>query len=346
MRRFVWLLLAACVAAVPMSGGAAPAAERVPRQVLAFYYGWYGNPQVTGKWRHWNPAPDQKHADNIADTPRDGLYDSHDPAEIAREVAEARDAGITGLIASWWGQHSFEDSGMAPLLAAANRSGMKVTAYLERLNGDNEAARTQSAIEDLLYLLRTYAADPAWLRVDGKPVVFIYDRAMDELPLVGWRYALAQVRAQAPRGLVAIAKYDPAWLEVFDGAHDYNITQDTQGLSQPQLQAWGREHYGREVAAAGGKISCATVIPGFDDSSTDRPRPRPITERSNGQTYATLWQAAIAAKPDWVLITSWNEWHEGSEIEPAVADNGMYLTETRRFAGEFLSGRQGRASPK
>ncbi len=25
----------------------------VPRQVLAFYYDWYGNPTVTGHWEHW-----------------------------------------------------------------------------------------------------------------------------------------------------------------------------------------------------------------------------------------------------------------------------------------------------
>jgi len=34
---------------------------------------------------------------------------------------------------------------------------------------------------------------------------------------------------------------------------------------------------------------------------------------------------AIKADPDWVLITSWNEWHEGSEIEPSWEDGDAYL---------------------
>src|SRR3989441_4218073 len=27
--------------------------SNVPKQVLAFYYGWYGNPSSSGRWVHW-----------------------------------------------------------------------------------------------------------------------------------------------------------------------------------------------------------------------------------------------------------------------------------------------------
>ena len=30
-----------------------------------------------------------------------------------------------------------------------------------------------------------------------------------------------------------------------------------------------------------------------------------------------MWSAAVAAAPDVVTITSYNEWHEGTQIEPA-----------------------------
>src|ERR1051326_8535774 len=32
----------------------------VPKQVLAFYYGWYGNPSVSGKWVHWGKVDEAK----------------------------------------------------------------------------------------------------------------------------------------------------------------------------------------------------------------------------------------------------------------------------------------------
>ena len=50
-----------------------------------------------------------------------------------------------------------------------------------------------------------------------------------------------------------------------------------------------------------------------------------------------LWRAAIAAVPDWVLLTSWNEWHEGSEIEPSVEYGSRILDETAAFSREFLA---------
>jgi glycoprotein endo-alpha-1,2-mannosidase len=90
------------------------------------------------------------------------------------------------------------------------------------------------------------------------------------------------------------------------------------------------------VKTAGDKISCVTIIPGYDDSHLpERAAPRPITDRHGGQTYRTLWQEAIAAHPDWILITSWNEWHEGSEIEPSAKNGERELKTTREYSAQF-----------
>jgi hypothetical protein len=63
--------------------------------------------------------------------------------------------------------------------------------------------------------------------------------------------------------------------------------------------------------------------------------PRPVTERWGGETYRALWQEAVAADPDYVLITSWNKWHEGSEIEPSVEYGSVMLNDTAGFARAF-----------
>ena len=47
--------------------------------------------------------------------------------------------------------------------------------------------------------------------------------------------------------------------------------------------------------------------------------------RRDGATYDNLWRAAIAAHPDGVTITSFNEWGEGTQIEPAANHKG-YLS--------------------
>jgi glycoprotein endo-alpha-1,2-mannosidase len=58
------------------------------------------------------------------------------------------------------------------------------------------------------------------------------------------------------------------------------------------------------------------VGPGFDaQRSEGNPHVRP---RRHGQTYDAMWHAAIAAGADRITITSFNEWQEGTQIEPAI----------------------------
>jgi glycoprotein endo-alpha-1,2-mannosidase len=107
-----------------------------------------------------------------------------------------------------------------------------------------------------------------------------------------------------------------------------------------QIRNWAQTNYPKWVAAAGKKISCVTVIPGYDDTKLKRPAPRPTTSRYGGETYRVLWQEAIAARPDWILVTSWNELHEGSEIEPTKENGDRELAATKQFAQSFLGRRQ------
>lgn len=313
-------------------------ADAARRQVLAFYYGWYGNPTTSGAWRHWlgvDPASEQ-----IADAthfPALGAYDSHDPATVDRQAAQARQAPLTGFIASWWGRRSFEDRGLPLLLSTAGRYGLGVTAYYERVEGGDPASRKAAAVADLDYLIGHYGADGAWLRVGGKPVVFVYGRALGALTPADWQQVLAQVRHDNPTGALFVAdSQKPEFVSVFDGASTYNITGQTQHKTPLQIAAWAHAAYPAMVAAAGpGKISTVTVIPGYDDRKV-RPAPRPVTDRWGGETYRAQWREAIAAAPDWVLITSWNEWHEGSEIEPSVEYGSRALDDTATFSREFL----------
>jgi glycoprotein endo-alpha-1,2-mannosidase len=321
-----------------LSGWAEAKATRP--EVLAFYYGWYGNPQISGEWRHWkNVDPANERIEGVTDFPADGAYDSHDPAIVDRQAETARAVGITGFIASWWGRDSFEDRGMPRLLAAAGKHKLTVSAYYEKISGEDAASRITAAVGDIDYLLGRYGSDKAWLRAAGKPVLFVYGRALHELSPADWQEVLAQVRRDNQQGVVLIAdSMDSRFVAAFDGASTYNITGQTQHKSPPEIRAWARAAYPKMVAAAGpGKISTVTIIPGCDDRNVGRPPPRPVTDRWDGETYRVLWQEAIAAAPDYVLITSWNEWHEGSEIEPSVEYGSRILDETAAFSLDFLA---------
>ena len=95
-----------------------------------------------------------------------------------------------------------------------------------------------------------------------------------------------------------------------------------------------------------------SVGPGYDDSRI-RPWNRANTKhRDGGKYYEGMWRAALAVSPDMVTITSYNEWGEGTQIEPATSHTTAagdayadysphapdhYLALTRRWADEAAS---------
>ena len=318
------------LAAAPISASR----TRYARQVLAFYYPWYGNPTTSGRWFHWQgPHGEAPRQSPTLDHPLLGLYDSHDPVVIRTHFAQARAAGITGLIVSWWGIDSFENRALPAILDAARAAGLSVTVYLEQQkDGAAGAAR------DIAYLTRTLGRHPAWLRAKGRPVLFLYLQALRDLPARDWREAaegvflVGDVSPRETRDFAASAPF-------MDGIHVYVLAPYLKGMTPQGMKAWTDRTYPVWRRMGGDKLFCATVIPGFDDSKVPgRPAPRPTVARHDGATYRTLWDAAIRHDADWVLVTSFNEWHEGSEIEPSTEHGDRYLTLTARAAHRFMTG--------
>lgn len=310
--------------------------EQVPRKVLAFYYTWYGTPQFGHGWAHWGEvdAANQEIAE-ATHYPAIGAYDSHDPAVIDRHIDRARAAGIDGFIATWWGRGDYTDRAFAALLDHAAARGFEATVYWETVPGQGRE-QIRNAVGDLVYLLRSYGRHPAFLKVNGAPVIFVYGRVMGQIPQGAWPEIITRTRERVGHDFLLIADgYRTDWARIFDGVHTYNPCGWVAHKSPDEIRAEARSRFAAEVATARGQgaISCLTVIPGYDDTKIRTPGLN--AERHDGETYRVLWEEAIAAAPDWVLITSWNEWHEGSEIEPSWEDGARYLrltaAATRRF---------------
>lgn len=311
----------------------------VPRKVLAFYYPWYGNADVkggSGRWAHWGKV-DPANEDIAASTnyPALGAYDSHDPKLIAQHCAWAKEAGVDGLIASWWGRRSFSHQALGRILDGCHKADLEATIYYENVPGSQDA---QAAADDVLYVLNRFGKHPAWLRVDGKPVVFVYVRALGQIGLLGWVEAMAEVNRRYPGGAVFMGdELSRSAARVFDGIHTYNTAGGLSGKKLSEVGPWAAATYPGCVAAADafGRISTLTVIPGYDDTKIREPGLR--IERYDGVSYRRQWEEATKADPHWILITSWNEWHEGSEIEPSSEDGRQYLDLTAELAARFKS---------
>jgi len=311
--------------------------EDEPRQVMAFYYPWYGNadaPGGSGKDVGWGAVDlENRVIDNTANFPRLGPYDSHQPEVIRRHCRWAKQADIDCLISSWWRHGHFTDQAMPRLLDICAETGLKLTIYYESVPPPTTAA---AAAEDLLKVFRRYAGHDAWLRVDGKPVAFVYVRALGQIGLSGWAEAADRVDREYPGGAVLLGdQLSRSAARVFDGIHTYNTAGQLRGKKPAEIRTWAAAKYPDWVATAEslGRISTLTVIPGYDD--TNIREPGLVIERFGGESYRTQWEAAVAARPDWVLITSFNEWYEGSDVEPSVEHDERYLKMTAEFARRF-----------
>ena len=76
-------------------------------------------------------------------------------------------------------------------------------------------------------------------------------------------------------------------------------------------------------------------MPGYDDTRLERGAAGFAVDRQGGAYYARMWQGAIATRPAFVMITSWNEWMEGHQIEPGQSYGDLYLQLTRDFSAAY-----------
>jgi hypothetical protein len=129
-------------------------------------------------------------------------------------------------------------------------------------------------------------------------------------------------------------------LSVFDGIHLFSaaywgLLDGTIGridaAFRARISAYSAAHHVQRVWAAG-------VEPGYDDTRVPGRRGAYRVPRRTGATYRQSWQAAIASRPDWITVTSWNEWFEGAMIEPSRTYGSRYLNLTRQYAALWRSG--------
>jgi glycoprotein endo-alpha-1,2-mannosidase len=323
----------------------APVRTPLPRLVLAFHYPWYGTPAgPTRRWRHWNHArlalpegrilgfhdPRREAGPGRLDLgathyPAGGPYDSRDPRLARGQIEAARAAGLDGFVVSWWGRESEETAGFAALLAAARGTGLRLAPYYEA--GELWPRGGSGVAADLEALLDRHGSDPGWLRVDAAPVVLVYGAHRVRPPV--WEYVRRRLATAGRRVYLIGDAASPAWMPHFDALHVYTpVTFLARGRDV------AAEYRARaDAARAAGLPFMAAVAPGFDDRTIRQPGT--VVPRVGGALYDATWRAALAADPAWVLVASWNEWHEGSEIEPSREHGTRYLEATRVWAERF-----------
>lgn len=314
-RKVVLLALAVCLLAA--LGPAAAGAEGPERLVLAFYYNWFDE-------NSWGPS-------KVPDQPAQ-LYASRDRAVMGRHIDQAKAAGIDALVVNWWGPQAGNqtDTNLRAMLDEAAARGYRLAVDVDMNSpylggaGDIQAAMST--------LLSSHATHSAYLRVGGKPVVFFYHQNA-RLSTNGWA-AIRDAVDPGRNSLWIEEGTDVSPLTVFDGHHLYSVTWANRTDMGYTANKFARLVRAKAAALGAAKVYVATVMPGYDDRKTGRGSAFAVG-REDGAYYARSWQAAINSAPDWIVINSFNEWPEGTYIEPSQAYGDRYLGLTVQWAAVF-----------
>jgi len=111
------------------------------------------------------------------------------------------------------------------------------------------------------------------------------------------------------------------FLNFTDGMHYYSPVDISKHLST----VFHVYNQASDAAHSRNKTFVATVMPGYNDTN----KPESVVDRQNGTYYTLFWSIAKACFPDGYAITSFNEWHEGTEIEPSLEYWYQYTNLTR-----------------
>jgi hypothetical protein len=337
------LILTILAVAVPFGFG--QASKYV---VAAYYYPWYGGSRNP----HW--------PEGSAHRPWIGYYYSGSPAVARQQIDLAHRYGVDVFAVSWVGIDSAsEQKFQGGLLKAPNLGQIRFCILYETLlrlgEGTqqvsidfNQASVREKFLADMVYLARQYFSSPSYFRIAGRPVINFYlVRGMDGDFADALAEARQRIKAVVGRNpyfvgdLLFYGRNDLFAASQFDAVTAYSIFSTS--LFQDRIDTTGklvqvaRPFYFdflyqlRDLRVRGGNSHIVLqpgVLPQFDNrkgtesgfallaQSRDEVRQMFLVARDVADAQGT--------NPKVVWITSWNEWLEGTTIEPTETGGPKY----------------------
>ncbi len=274
--------------------------------VLAYYYAW------------WDPGVFER-----------TLFQPHEPYNsdssgvMQRHIQQAKQAGIDGFIVAWYGNGDRTDSNLARLLDLGQSAGFNATISFET----PQFWGVDDVIAQLKAFYENRANHPAMVRYQGRPVIFFWRAA--SFDNATWDFIRASVDPE--HRAVWLADGDNFGIlsgSAWDGISPYAIAWS--GDPAGQLPRWA--NVARSVAPD--KLWNPVVSPGCNDSAARAATC--VQDRADGSYYQATWDGALASSPSWaVVVSTFNEWMESTQIEPSVQWGDTYLNLTRQNADLF-----------
>ena len=321
------------------------AEDNRPKPVLVHYMPWYASKPVSSVWGwhwtmgHFDPGmvgSDGQRAVASHDYPLIGLYDSNDPDVLECHVLLMKLAGINGVVIDWYGIDHFRD------YAKNHRNTMHLVKYIKRAGLqfaicyedqtvkhmiENNALKKQDAVAQgkkvFKWLDEHWFQDEAYVKVAGEPVLLVFG------PQYFNRGQWSEIKSGLSKppllyGLPHLAKPVGA-----DGMFGWPPVSDGQVVTPAIWKKYLSDLYSR----APQESVIAAAFPGFHDIYQEAKLHKSygsIAARE-GKTLEETLALAEQSKAALIQIATWNDYGEGTVIEPVRKRGYQYLEIVQKF---------------
>jgi len=311
----------------------APARAANSRLVLADYMMWYQHDVFDGT--------------KTFDVPAVGGYNSDDMSTIQQHVALAQRACLSGFAAHWFGaKEPRTTDNFGKLLQASSGSNLlHVVVLLE-----NSLKRSTEAdlIDSVNHVMANWVSHPNYLKIDGRPVIFFEGMTRPWGGAGAAKRGWERIRKATDPDRKAIWFAEglaPTYNPLFDGLYVYRIDHKTAPRNWVKQPTFANKLRAVEQQSGIRQYFADTIAPGFDDMrsikvrATDVRTPAPgfARDRKDGAYYRDTFAVTAQTNGDMLLVKSFNEWIEGTAIEPGSKYGDLYLNLTCELAGAYRS---------
>ncbi|MEO1646661.1 MAG: endo-1,3-alpha-glucanase family glycosylhydrolase, partial [Chloroflexota bacterium] len=246
--------------------------------------------------------------------------------------------GIDGFVVSWYGvdDQTTTTPVLNNMLDRAAERGFQVGAAFDAFD---QSFSIESLTNSLNYLVNDRANHPAYLRYQGKPVIFFVFQGNLGLSVAEWQNVRNRVDPDRntiwiAEGLNGCCLYGGA----MDGMYAFNLAWANGSRSTYSTQQAG-------TLNAGGSLYIPMVHPGWDETliaaRDGRGNPTSPRARNDGQFLATSFNGAINSGANVIMVGTWNEFMENSHIEPSQQYGTQSLDTLRPLIANWKAGNAG-----
>lgn len=302
------------------------------KKIFMHWMPWFETPDSRGAWGyHWkmntqNPDIITNGKRQIAAYayPKTGPYASGDPDIIEYQLLLMKYSGVDGVMIDWPGTRARYDypdnlANSNALISKLNALGLQFSIVQEDRNWD--AGQTSGANGDFVYMQNNYFNQSNYLKVNNVPVVLNFGPITFHQPSE-WDQILA--------GLNPKPKVIPLY------GNTNQVGSNNAGGEFPWIYQDHPTVVNNYYAQASNfPISIGVVYPGFKSFYQAGGADGPTWQIAyNGtSTFSTLLDKALASSVGIIQFATWNDYGEGTMIEPTAEFGYGFLTTMQQKLG-------------